>query len=198
MVVIGVLAAVPAAQADSPHFLKASASINSSGQLVCTFKEAGLGNTATVADISCSADSTAVYQRFNNGGNHPQAGNKETVGGPVSNGGPFPIRNGSATDSITVNPTGPGNFSCPGGQTLFLQSVTYTNIVLSGEGATADVPGTPATLTSTWSGVSWSGNADRPSFWWIWLLPCGVLRHLPSSGTVTTPAAPSTSDAYVH
>jgi hypothetical protein len=135
-----------AALADSPHFLRASATINSSGQLVCSFKEAGLGNTATVADISCSADATATYQCWNKGGNHPQAGNKETVGGPVSGGGSFPIRNGSASGSITVSPPGPGDFSCPNGQTLFLEDVSYTNIVLSGEGATADVPGT---LTAT-------------------------------------------------
>ena len=114
------LGAVPAAQADSPHFIKASASINNSGQLVCTFKEAGLGNTLTTANISCSADATAVYQCFNKRGHHPQA--------------------------ITVSPPGPGSFSCPNGQTLFLQAVSYTNIVLSGEGATADVPGT---LTAT-------------------------------------------------
>jgi hypothetical protein len=140
LVLSGIIAAP--AQAASPHFLKASATINDSGQLVCTFKEAGLGTTATFADISCSADATAVYQCFNNGGQHPKAGNKETVGGPVSNDGSFPISNGQATGSITVDPPGPGTFSCPSGQTLFLQSVSYTNIVLSGEGATADVPGT--------------------------------------------------------
>ena len=142
VVLAGVFAVVPAAQADSPHFISASATINGSGQLVCSFKEAGLGNTLTVADISCSADATAVYQCFNNGGQHPKAGNKETVGGPVSNGGQFPVRNGQTTGSITVSPPGQGDFSCPSGQTLFLQSVSYTNIVLSGEGATADVPGT--------------------------------------------------------
>jgi hypothetical protein len=134
--------AVPVALADSPHFIKASATINNDGQLVCSFKEAGLGTTLTTANVSCSADATAVYQCFNNGGNHPKAGNKETVGGPVSNGGAFPVRNGQTTGSITVSPPGPGDFSCPSGQTLFLQSVSYTNIVLSGEGATADVPGT--------------------------------------------------------
>jgi hypothetical protein len=139
--------AIPVAFADSPHFISASATINNSGQLVCSFKEAGLGNTLTVANISCSADATAVYQCFNNGGKHPQAGNKETVGGPVSNGGGFPVRNGSTSGSITVSPPGPGDFSCPGGQTLFLQSVSYTNIVLSGEGATADVPGTLSATT---------------------------------------------------
>jgi len=144
LVVMLAMAAV--ALAASPHFLRASATINSSGQLVCTFKEAGLGNTLTVADISCSADATATYQCWNKGGKHPQAGNKETVGGPVSGGGEFPIRNGSASGSITVDPPGPGDFSCPNGQSLFLEDVSYTNIVLSGEGATADVPGT---LTAT-------------------------------------------------
>lgn len=141
VLLVGVLAVVPAAQADSPHFITASASINDAGQLVCTFKEAGLGNTLTTARISCSADATAVYQCFNNGGNHPKAGNKETVGGPVSNSGTFPVRNGQTTGSLTVNPPGPGGFTCPNGQTLYLQSVSYTNIVLSGEGATADVAG---------------------------------------------------------
>jgi hypothetical protein len=139
---VAALAFAPAAFADSPHFIKASATINSSGQLVCSFKEAGLGTTLTTANVSCSADATAVYQCFNNGGNHPKAGNKETVGGPVSNDGQFPVRNGQTTGSITVSPPGPGDFSCPSGQTLFLESVSYTNIVLSGEGATADVPGT--------------------------------------------------------
>ena len=141
-----VLATAAVALADSPHFIRASATLNNSGQLVCSFKEAGLGNTLTSADISCSADATATYQCWNKGGNHPQAGNKETVGGPVSGGGTFPIRNGSASGSITVTPPGPGDFSCPGGQALFLEDVSYTNIVLSGEGATADVPGT---LTAT-------------------------------------------------
>lgn len=139
---VAALAFAPAALADSPHFIKASATINNSGQLVCSFKEAGLGTTLTTANITCAADATAVYQCFNNGGKHPQAGNKETVGGPVSNTDTFPVRNGQTTGSITVSPPGPGDFSCPNGQTLFLQSVSYTNIVLSGEGATADVPGT--------------------------------------------------------
>src|ERR671934_375347 len=104
LALVGVFAVVPAAQADSPHFISASASINSSGQLVCSFKEAGLGNTLTVADISCSADATAVYQCFNNGGQHPKAGNKETVGGPVSNGGEVPGPKSQNTRPDTKKP----------------------------------------------------------------------------------------------
>lgn len=137
-----VLATAAVALADSPHFIKASATINNSGQLVCSFKEAGLGTTATSADISCSADASVTYQCWNNGGKHPKAGNKETLAGPVSNEDTFPIRNGQATGSIVVDPPGPGDFGCPNGQTLFLEDVSYTNIELTGEGATADVPGT--------------------------------------------------------
>ena len=130
--------AVPAAFADSPHFLSQSFAIdNSNGNLQCTFKEAGLANTATSADITCTAaTSSATYQCFNNGGNHPKAGNKETVGGLVTNTESFPIRNGSTSGTVTVGPFSPGSFSCPSGQSLYLQSVCYDDITLSGEGAT--------------------------------------------------------------
>src|SRR5882757_4333708 len=101
--------AVPAAFADSPHFLSASATVDSGGNLVATFKEAGLGNNATAAGISLSADATAVYQCFNNGGKHPKAGNKETVSGPVSNNGTFDVRHGSTSGSISVGAPGAGS-----------------------------------------------------------------------------------------
>jgi len=137
--VLSGIVAVPAAQADSPHFLKASATIDSNtGALVCSFKEAGLGNVPT-ADITCSASATVVYQCFNNGGNHPKAGNKETVNADVSGSGTFPVRNGQTTGSISVPPPGAGDFSCPSGQTLFLQSVQYDDIIISGQGASAGV-----------------------------------------------------------
>ena len=139
--------AVPAALADSPHFIKASASIDNSGNLVCTFKEAGLGTTVSTEAVTCSADATAVYACINGGGNHPKASNKETVSGPVSGGGEFPVRNGQTTGSITVAPPGPGDFSCPNGQTLVLASVSYTNITL--EGAAGDTANVPGTLSKT-------------------------------------------------
>jgi hypothetical protein len=126
------------ALADSPHFLSHSFTISSStGNLLCSFKEAGLGNTATTADITCTAGtSSAVYQCFNNGGHHPKAGNKETVGGLVTNTQSFPIRNGQTTGTVEVGPFSPGSFTCPSGQSLYLQSVCYDDITLSGEGAT--------------------------------------------------------------
>jgi hypothetical protein len=134
------------ALADSPHFLKAAASVDAAGNLVCTFKEAGLGNVPS-ANITCSADATAVYACINGGGNHPKATNKETVSGPVSGGGTFPVRNGQTTGSITVAPPGPGSFSCPPGQRLVLASVSYSNVTLSGQGATATATPNPAGRT---------------------------------------------------
>jgi hypothetical protein len=127
-----------AAVADSPHFLTSGFSIDrSTGDLLCAFKEAGLGNTATSADITCTAaTSEAVYQCFNNGGNHPKAGNKETVGGLVTSTQSFPVRNGQTTGTVRVGPVSQGSFACPAGQSLFLISVCYDDITLSGEGAT--------------------------------------------------------------
>jgi len=141
--------AVPAAFADSPHFLSASATVDSGGNLVATFKEAGLGNNATAAGISLSADATAVYQCFNNGGNHPKAGNKETVSGPVSSNGTFDVRHGSTSGSISVGAPGPGSFACPNGQTLHLISVVYTNVTLTNTSVSPnDVASIPGTFSS--------------------------------------------------
>jgi hypothetical protein len=141
--------AVPAALADSPHFISASASVDNSGNLVATFKEAGLGNNATTAGITLSADATAVYQCFNGGGKHPQAGNKETVGGPVSNSDSFDVRHGATSGSLSVGPPGSGNFSCPNGQSLHLISVSYTNVTLTDTSVTPnDVASIPGTFSS--------------------------------------------------
>jgi hypothetical protein len=141
--------AAPAAFADSPHFISASAAVDSNGNLVATFKEAGLGNNATTAGISLSADATAVYQCFNGGGKHPQAGNKETVSGPVSNNDTFDVRHGSTSGSISVGPPDPGDFSCPNGQTLHLVSVEYTNVTLTDTSVTPnDVASIPGTFSS--------------------------------------------------
>jgi hypothetical protein len=145
------IATAAPALADNAHFLSASASINGSGALLCSFKEAGLGNTVSTEHITCSANGSAVYACINGGGNHPKATNKETVSGPLAGGGDFPVRNGSATGSVSLGPIGPGNFSCPSGQQLVLAQVSYTDILLTGSaGDTANVPGT---LTKTFVSI---------------------------------------------
>jgi len=115
----------------NPHFQFAENSIGSGGTLTTSFKEVGLGTGISSVVISLNADATALYQCFNNGGNHPKAGNKETVQTHLQTSGTFPVSNGNATGSLSVGPPSPGGFSCPSGQTLFLQSVTYSNTIVS-------------------------------------------------------------------
>jgi hypothetical protein len=134
---------VATAFASSPHFISASASVDSAGNLVATFKEAGLGTTVSTESITLSANAMATYACINGGGKHPSASNKETVSGPVSGTGSFPVRNGQTTGSIKVAPPGPGSFSCPSGQKLVLAFVSYTDVMLTGlAGDTANIPGT--------------------------------------------------------
>jgi hypothetical protein len=49
----------------------------------------------------------------------------------LSTTGTFPVRNGQTTGSLTVGPPSQGSFSCPSGQRLFLQSVTYSGTFVS-------------------------------------------------------------------
>jgi hypothetical protein len=122
--------AVPAALADSPHFVSASGSLNNDGSLTVNFKEAGLGTNQNI-DYVLSADGTATWVCVNNGGANPSAKNKTTVNGPVSATGTFNSgKNGNVTASLTVNPP-PSDISCPSGQTLMLASASYTNVTLT-------------------------------------------------------------------
>jgi hypothetical protein len=151
---LGVLAAAmlvvalsaTAALAANAHFLRTSAAINNSADLVASFKVAGLGDSETIL-VTLSADATAQYACFNNGGHHPSATNKESVSGPVSASGEFTSgKNGSVTGSLTVSPPSQGDFSCPNGQRLVMTFVQYSNVSLTAvtaEGTiSADVPGT--------------------------------------------------------
>ena len=133
------IAATPA-QAANPHFLRATSSVDSQGNLLCGFKEAGLGDVATTS-VTCTADVSAVFACINGGGNHPQAANKETVSGEVSGTVDVPVRNGATSGTVVVGPPSPGGFSCPNGQRLVLASVSYTNVTLIGVGGdTASAP----------------------------------------------------------
>jgi hypothetical protein len=131
------LAAVPALAASpltgSPHFIKSAtnASVDQSGVLTVNFKEAGLSNGSTET-ITLSGTGTADYQCFNNGGKHPRAANKETVSSFSSSTGDFQVKNGSVIGSLTLQPPGPGSFSCPAGQTLVgPTNVSYSNVTLT-------------------------------------------------------------------
>jgi len=138
-----VLLSASTAFATSPHFTSAKATLSGT-DLVVSFKEVGLGNNQNISYVA-SAAATADYACYNNGGNHPQATNKETVSGPVSAAGTFDSgKNGSISASLTISPPGPGAFSCPAGQALRLDSVTYTNVAITDttNNVSTAIPGT--------------------------------------------------------
>ena len=112
------------------HFLQCSKSQNGNN-LVISFREAGLGN----GDITISASATAVanYACYNNGGKNPSAANKRTISQQVTVSSVFSPKNGSVRGSLTLTPPGPGDFSCPNGQTLRLDSVSYTDVTITDE-----------------------------------------------------------------
>lgn len=117
-----------AALADSPHFLSASNSIDTStGALNTAFKEVGLGTGTTSVGITVTADATATYQCYNKAGNKPQGVPKTSGPSGVSGSANFPVRNGQTTGTAVAGPLGPGSFSCPSGQRLFLDAVSYSN-----------------------------------------------------------------------
>src|SRR5438093_7182224 len=100
---LGVLLVAGIMLAASANFHEADASA-SGLNLVVSFKESGL-DSAGFSSVNSEvhvANASANYQCFNGGGNHPQAGNKETVSGSISQSGTFLIRNGQTTGSITV------------------------------------------------------------------------------------------------
>lgn len=129
------------ALAVSPHFIRATGTLNANGSLTVDFKEAGLGTNQNI-NYLLTADATATYVCVNKGGANPSAQNKTTVAGPVSATGTFNSgKNGQVTASLTVNPP-PSDISCPPGQRLELASVSYTNITLTDttNGVTISVP----------------------------------------------------------
>lgn len=137
------LAFATPAYADSPHFVRADASL-SGANLVVSFKEAGLGTNQLITYVA-SADGTATYVCVNKGGGNPSAQNKTTVSGPVSATDTFNSgKNGSVTASLTLNPPGPGSFSCPKGQSRELAEAVYTNVAITDttNNVTEPIPGT--------------------------------------------------------
>jgi hypothetical protein len=130
MMLAGFATTAPAALAVSPHFIRASGTVNSDGSLTAQFKEAGLGTNQNI-NYTLTGQGTATWVCVNNGGKNPSAQNKTTVNGPVSASGTFSSgKNGNVTASLTVQPP-PSNISCPKGQKLELASASYTGVTLT-------------------------------------------------------------------
>lgn len=121
------LFAGPASATSGAHFFNdTAASVSSTGALVVSIDEAGVGQALVSYDLNWSA--TADYGCINGGGNHPQATNKDTVTTEAdATFSESPI-NGRVHADFTVPGTPPpitNGFTCPSGQTLILADVSY-------------------------------------------------------------------------
>lgn len=126
---------ITAGSASAAKFKSASATINSNGTLVITFKEIGLGDRQGVT-YQVSANASATYACINNGGNRPRAANKTGVQQPLSAGtSGQATRNGTFTCNgcLSLGPVAcdAGCLTCPGTMTKKLLNVSYTNITLT-------------------------------------------------------------------
>jgi hypothetical protein len=133
--------------AASPHFLRCAASgVNPDGSLDVSFTIAGLGDNQTLT-VTATAHADAVYGCLNHGQQCPNAANKQEVHADVSATGTFTSgKNGSIRASLSVDPP-PATLNCPGGQTLVLVSVSYTNVSVSAPGAGDCIP-SPGTFAA--------------------------------------------------
>jgi len=152
---IAVLAAftLTSGVASAAKFKSASATIDSNGSLVISFKEIGLGDRQGV-NYQVSTTASAVYACVNQGGNRPKAANKTGVQQPLSAGTTGQAsRNGTfaCNGCISIGPVGCGSscLSCPDDMTKKLLSVSYTNITLTdtSNGVSVSIPNQSATLS---------------------------------------------------
>jgi hypothetical protein len=118
------------ASTSGAHFMNDTTdSVSSTGALVISIDEAGVGNQTV--DYTVSTNATATYACINGGGNHPKAANKMTFQSRLSGGASFSPINGRVMASFSVGPLSAGGFTCPSGQTLVLASVSYSNVLLT-------------------------------------------------------------------
>ena len=147
--VAAVVMTATSALAASPHFLFANNSIDTStGALNTAFKEAGLGTGTTSVGITLTADATATYQCYNKAGNKPQGVPKTLGPSGVSGSDTFPVRNGQTTGTLVAGPLSQGTFSCPSGQLLFLDAVSYSNTQVTDQFGTT-IHATPDPISAT-------------------------------------------------
>ena len=110
------------ALAASPHVVKGPDVSVSGNTLTITASIAGLGNVPS-ADFGLDGTVTVSSRCYTRSGNKPQAANKqETIN--VSETETFPVRNGRTNATFTVTPL--STLSCPGGQHVVIESITYS------------------------------------------------------------------------
>ena len=138
LVVLIVLAlgasSVLASAGTGAHYVTGPTITVSGNTLTVSGKAAGLGNVATT-DIALTGTINVSSRCYTKSGNKPQAANKqETIN--VDEGGSFPVRAGSVTFSFSVTPL--STLSCPKGQIVVIESISYDLFLTWAEVAALD------------------------------------------------------------
>lgn len=96
------------------------------------FKEAGSG-TNQLIECTAAASAAATWVCKNRGGKCPSAANKTTSSGDVSATATLGSgQNGQVSSCLVLSPPmAPTTFACPGGQTLMLSQISYSDIKLA-------------------------------------------------------------------
>ena len=131
-VVVGILALLMMAMmlstafaGGSPHFIKSATDvyIHMMGCLHADFKEAGLPSGA-VETITLKGTAAVTFASINNGGNQPQASNKQTYVVQVRQSGQFTAdKNGTISGFVCTAPDRREVGSDPKGQTAVFVSI---------------------------------------------------------------------------
>lgn len=126
------LALATAAMADSPHFVRATGTVDTVGEYVATFKEAGLGTNQLINYLlSAGAGTEFTYQCYTKSNNTPNGAPNNVFPSNLSTGGTFNSgKNGQITASLTLVPE-PTSDCQGGGLKLCLVSVSYQHVVLT-------------------------------------------------------------------
>ena len=126
---VGALALASTAVAASPHYIRGPDATVSGNSLTVSWKAAGLGNTVESVDFALTGTADVTSQCFTKKGNPVQGVPKsEQVDVDVT--GEFPVRNGSVTGALTVEPL--STLQCTGNQEVRILAVSF-DLTLTGD-----------------------------------------------------------------
>ena len=119
------------AWADSPHFIKATGTIDpTTFDYTATWKEAGLGSTPVTYEL-VATKSSSTWQCFTKSNNKPQGSPQAGGAGEIVSTVTFTPHNGSITGSASLTPE-VGTASCQGGGLkLCLTAVSYDGVSIT-------------------------------------------------------------------
>jgi hypothetical protein len=99
-------------------------------------------------DYEATANETATFVCVNNGGQCPNAANKQTVAGPASGTGEFSSGKTGSISRCIIIPGFEAPDVCPGGQTETLDLIAYADITITDTTNDVSEVATPSSVSA--------------------------------------------------